>query len=278
MSTILVVGASGTVGTILVPLLQQSGHYVRRATGRPATEDGQVHLNLSTNDGFDTALAGVDSVYLLSPAGLTRQDELLIPFIDAARRQAIGKLVLMSAMGADADESAPLRRAERHLEASGLRYNIIRPNWFMQNFQSYWIQPILEQGKLLLPTGSGRGSFIDARDIAAVAATLLTSSDHDNQAFDLTGGEAFDHEQVAAILSDASGRTISYVDVSPEAMRAQLLQSGLPADYAEFMLLILGYFKLGYAERITDAVQSVTGRAPRTLAQYAQDHRHLWMR
>jgi hypothetical protein len=59
-------------------------------------------------------------------------------------------------------------------------------------------------------------------------------------------------------------------------MRSALLGAGLPADYTEFLLVILGFFNAGYAERITGAVQQITGRAPRTLAQYAADHRSAW--
>jgi hypothetical protein len=81
---------------------------------------------------------------------------------------------------------------------------------------------------------------------------------------------------VAAILTKAAGRPIGYTEISPEAMREGLLGAGLPADYTEFLLMILGFFKLGYAERTTDAVQRITGNSPRSLAQYAQDYRASW--
>jgi uncharacterized protein YbjT (DUF2867 family) len=83
--------------------------------------------------------------------------------------------------------TAPLRKAERHLEASGLAYNVIRPNWFMQNFNTFWLHGIQTAGQIFLPVGQAKGSFIDARDIAAVAAVLLTSDAFDNRDFDLTG-------------------------------------------------------------------------------------------
>jgi uncharacterized protein YbjT (DUF2867 family) len=277
MSTIVVVGANGTVGRSLVPLLSAAGHTVRRATSRAAVTAGDVHLDLVAGTGLNDALADANALFLLAPPGFTNQDELLNPIIDAARAHRVEKIVLMSAMGADADESAPLRRAERHLEASGIAYNIIRPNWFMQNFQTFWIQPILDHGQIVLPTGSAKGSFIDARDIASVAAVLLTSHTHDNQAFDLTGDEALDHDEVAAILSRESGRTITYLDVPSDAMRAPMLAAGLPANYVEFLLLILGYFKAGYSERTTNAVQQITGVAPRRFADYAREQRDVWM-
>jgi uncharacterized protein YbjT (DUF2867 family) len=275
MSTILVIGATGTVGSELAHLLETAGHTVRRATSRNAGP-GQVHLDLTTGAGLSEALAGADGAFLLSPPGHTNQDVLLGPVIEAATAHGVGKLVLMTAMGADADPTSPMRRLELQLEASGLTWNVIRPNWFMQNFHTFWLHGIRTQGAIQLPTGTAKGSFIDARDIAAVAAVLLTGDRFDNQAFDLTGDEALDHAQVAALLSAELGRPLRYDDITPELMRPGLLAAGLPEAYADFLLLILHYFKLGAAERITTAVQDITGHAPRRFAQYARDYREAY--
>jgi uncharacterized protein YbjT (DUF2867 family) len=277
MASTLVIGASGTVGSELVKLLGAQGQDVRRATSRPATEPGQVQLDLVTGQGLAQAFEGVDRAFLLAPPGHARQDLLLKPLIDEARARSLRRVVLMSAMGANADEAAPLRQAELHLERSGLAWNVIRPNWFMQNFNSFWLHGITTQGKILLPVGQAKGSFIDARDIAAVAASLLSREDLAKRDFDLTGSEALDHDEVATILSRETGRTIGFQDITPEAMLAGLLEAGLPRDYAEFLVLILGFFKAGYAERTTGAVQAITGRAPRSFAAYAKDYRSAWL-
>ena len=278
MAKTLVIGANGTVGTELVKLLTAQGHDVRKATSKAVKDPAhEVHLNLVSGEGLTQAFDGVSKVFMLCPPGYTNHDELLKPAIDAAKAQGVQKLVLMTAMGANADESAPLRKAEVHLQNSGLTYNIIRPNWFMQNFNTFWIQGILEHGKIFLPLGSSKGSFIDARDIAAVAAQLLSKDDFNNRDFDLTGSVALNHDEVAQILSAATGRTITYEDIPPEVLLGGLLQAGLPKPYAEFLLLILSYFKAGYSERTTDAVQTILGRAPGTLEQYARDYRSAWV-
>jgi uncharacterized protein YbjT (DUF2867 family) len=270
MSTFLVIGATGTVGSELACLLESAGHTVRRATSRNAGP-GQVHLDLTTGAGLSQALSGADGAFLLSPPGHTNQDVLLGPVIEAASAHGVGKIVLMTAMGADADPSAPMRCLELQLEASGLTWNVIRPNWLMQNFHTFWLYGIRTQGAIQLPTGSAKGSFLDARDIAAVAAALLTGDRFANRAFDLTGDEALDHAQVAALLCAELGHPIRYDDITPELMRPGLLAAGLPEAYADFLLLILHYFKLGAAERITAAVKDITGYAPRRFAQYAHD-------
>lgn len=276
MTTTLVIGAHGQIGSALVTLLATQGQTVRRATSRAAAQPGEVQVNLASGEGLAQAMAGVDQLFLMAPPGFANQDALLIPAIDAAKAAGVRKVLLLSAMGADADEAIPLRRAELHLERSGLAWNVIRPNWFMQNFHTFWLHGIQTQGQIFLPVGSARGSFIDTRDIAAVAAKLLSSDDFVNAAHDLTGSEALDHTEVAALLSKAAGRPIGYTEISEAAMREGLLGAGLPTDYAEFLLVILGAFKAGYAERVTDGVQRIAGKPPIRFAQYAQDFKGHW--
>lgn len=277
MSRILIVGASGTVGSELSRVLSAQGETVLKATSRAPAGADQVQLDLLNPAGLQAAFSGVDRAFFLVPPGHVNQDVLLAPLIDEAKARGLKKVVLMSAMGANADENAPLRKAERRLEASGLAWNVIRPNWFMQNFNTFWLHGIQTAGQIFLPVGAAKGSFIDARDIAAVAARLLTSDTFANRDFDLTGPRALDHTEVAAILTQATGKAIGYTEITPDAMRQGLLGAGLPPAYAEFLLVILGYFKAGYAERTTDAVLQISGRAPRTIEQYAKDYRASWV-
>lgn len=276
MTTTLVIGAHGQIGSVLASALASQGQTVRRGTSRLMQQADEVQLNLVTRQGLDAAMASVDQVFLMAPPGIANQHELLIPTIDAAKAAGVRKVLLLSALGANADDQIPHRRAELHLERSGLTWNVIRPNWFMQNFHTFWLHGIQTQGQIFLPVGDAKGSFIDTRDVAAVAARLLSSNDLDNAAFDLTGSEALDHAQVAVILSEAAGRPIGYTDIPEDDMRQGLLGAGFPADYTEFLLAILGAFKAGHAERVTGEVQRITGRQPITLAQYANEHRRFW--
>jgi uncharacterized protein YbjT (DUF2867 family) len=277
MSRILVIGASGAVGSELSNLLAAKGQTVVRATSRPPNAVDQVQVDLVTRSGLKSAFDGVDRAFFLAPPGHADQEALLAPLIDEAKARRLRRAVLMTAMRANADEATPMRRAERRLEAAGIPFNIVRPNWFMQNFNTFWLHGIRTLGQILLPVGSARGSFIDTRDIAAVAAQLLVTDAFANQVFDLTGSQALDHVEVATILSEVAGKTIGYTDITPDAMLEGLLSAGLPKDYAESLLVILGYFKAGYAERTTDAVFKITGSSPRSFEQYAHDYRAFWV-
>ena len=279
----LVIGASGTVGSHIVDLLAREGRPVRATTSRLAAagrKDGVewTYADLVTGFGLIAAFDGIDSAFLMAPPGHADQYRLLWPLIlQAKRSKQVEKVVLMTAMGANM-ANTPFRQAEEELKASGLRYNIIRPNWFMQNFTGFWSGGIREEGRIRLPVGDGKASFIDARDVAAVAARLLTTNDQDDRDFDLTGPQALDHAAVARIIAQATGRRVLFEDIEPEAMRKGLLAAGLPGDYAEFLVGILVLLKEGHAERTTDAVRDLLGREPIRFERFAREHRDAWAR
>lgn len=276
--TVLIVGASGTVGSELVRLLKADGFQTRALTSQKAkVGPGQVYANLATGEGLSAAFEGVDRAYLLSPPGFADQYKILSPLIQEAKRRGLKKVVLMTAMGANANEASPLRRAEVELEKSGLAYNIIRPNWFMQNFNTFWVQGIREQHVIALPAGTARTSFIDARDISAVAARLLVDDSLSGKAFDLTGPAAVTHAEAAAAISSATGLGIRYQDIEPKVLKDGLLSAGLPADYVDFMILIFGFLKEGYSAGLTSSVKDILGREPHSLTQYVQDYKKSWL-
>lgn len=276
MSKTLILGSTGNVGSKISEILKSKGYQVSLATSKNNLTEDQVHLNLVSKEGLEESFKDIDRAFLLSPPGYTNQDELMSPIIDLAKKNNLKKVVFMTAMGADADPESSMRKAEIYLEKSGLNYNIIRPNWFMQNFNTFWLHGILNSQKILLPVGDAKGSFIDSRDIAAVASELLLNDKWNNQAFNLTGKDVLNHDEVASIISQVTNKNITYEEISPEEMRKGLLSAGLPSDYTEFLLVILNYFKLGYAQAVTDSIKEVTGNEPISFKQYAQDYKHYW--
>lgn len=275
--TVLVVGASGTVGSEVVSSLKAQGYLVKAATSKKASGEDSVHINLATGEGINAAFEGIDRAFFLSPPGYADQYKMLSPLIQEAKRRGLKKVVLMTAMGANAVETSPFRRAEIELEKSGLAYNIVRPNWFMQNFNTFWVEGIKQHGKILLPVGTAKTSFIDAKDISDVVTKLLITDEFNNQAFDITGPEALNHDEVAALLTEATGRKIVYSEISPEDLRKAFFVAGMPEDYSNFLLTILGFLKEGYSAGVTDEVKRILGREPRTMKNYAKEYRSSWM-
>jgi uncharacterized protein YbjT (DUF2867 family) len=274
---ILAIGASGTVGSGIVRILKKQGHAVVAATSKKAVDPDQVFVNVVTGEGLRAAFEGVDRAFFLSPPGHADMYGILAPLIQEAKRRALKKVVLMTAFGANASDETPFRRAELDLERSGLAFNVIRPNWFFQNFNTYWIQGIREQAKILVPAGPAKASFIDTRDISAVAAKLLVDDTLSNSAFDLTGPESVDHAEVAQAISKATTKTVTYESIPADTLKQGLLSAGFAKDYVEFFMLITGFLREGYNAPVTGAVREILGRDPISLAQYASDSKKAWL-
>ncbi|MAF90241.1 MAG: nucleoside-diphosphate sugar epimerase [Bdellovibrionaceae bacterium] len=275
---ILVIGSNGTVGQEIVNQLRAKAEPLKLATSKSPSSNEYVQLNLSTGEGLDSAFEGVDRAFLLSPPGFADQYSLLSPAIAKAKEKALKKVVLMTAMGADADENSAFRRAELELIQSGMDYNIIRPNWFFQNFNTFWLHDLLEERKIKLPAGDAKVSFIDSRDISSVAVKLLTTDEFVNKEFNLTGPESINHREVADAIENEIGETVEYKEVEPQVLGDVLLNVGLPKDYVDFMLLIFGYLKEGYNSQITNSVEEIIGRKPISLNQYVADNKKSWLK
>lgn len=269
---ILVIGATGNVGAPLVAELLRRGEKVKAASRSAATRFPSgaeaVRVDLADPTTLEPALAGVDRIYALSPAGNIDPLTPLTPLIEAAAARGI-KVVLQTAIGVDADDNIPFRRLELLLERSGAPYVILRPNWFADNFATYWGAAI-KAGEIRLPAGEGRTSFIDTRDIAAAAAGALTSGVHDGKAFVLTGPEAYSYAEAAELLSGALGRRISYRAVDGKTFVAEAVAGGVPPDYAELLAAIFYPVAQGWAAAVTDAVETLSGKPSRSLQSSIQ--------
>ncbi len=277
-----VYGGTGLVSGKLIELLLEKGHHVIAGTRNPSIQKASAQLewvqaDVSNPKLGQEKLGSVDSMFLFSPPGYTNQFDILSPWIDAAKSHKVKKIVLMTAMGVDsAPPESPMRKLEIYLENSGLEYVILRPNWFMQNFHTFWISGILNDKKIYFPGGDAKTSFIHSHDISACALAALESNDFNNNAYTLTGKEALTHSEVAKILSNATGLNIEYVDITPEDFQKGLLSAGLPEDYASFLVMIAGALKAGYSSAILDNVQKLTGKPPKTFEVYAKDNSQKW--
>jgi uncharacterized protein YbjT (DUF2867 family) len=270
---ILVIGATGTVGAPLVAELLARGEKVKAATRNTAARlpagAEAVALDLADPKSFEAALADVNRLYALAPAGSVDPLATLKPLVEAAIARGI-KIVLQSAIGVDASDDIPFRRLELLLERSGAPYVILRPNWFTDNFLTYWGAGVAA-GEIRLPAGDGKTSFVDARDIAASAAGALTSSAHDGKAFVLTGPQAFSYAEAADLLSKALGRRIAYRAVDGKTFVAEAVAGGVPQDYAELLAAIFYPVAQGWAAAVTDAVETLSGKPPRSLRSSIAD-------
>ena len=283
---ILITGATGTVGREVVSELQRLGAGGVRALVRDTARASFIRdAGFETVEGdFDkpetlgAALEGVESALLLTPPS-PHTVEYQSAFIEAAKRAGVRRVVKLSSIGADS--SAPEGfvkwhgRTEELLKSSGLSWTIIRPNFFMQNLLGQ-ARTIATQGAIYQVGGDARASLIDARDIATVAARTLADEGHEGETYTLTGPESLSYADVAAKLSEATGKNVSYVAITPEQFREGALAQGLP----EWLVSALGrlneLFASGDAAEVTDDVGRVGGKEPTTFEQFARDYARVF--
>lgn len=282
---ILVTGATGAVGRELVRLLVKRKVPVRAATRSPKRarqllgDVDAVELDYVATETYDAAVQWVDRVFLVPPPFDPNAYETLVPLIDWSVQAGVDTIVLLSAMGIETREDLALRRIERHLERIGIRRTILRPNLYMQNFTSTFLRDALQEDDVFaLPAGESRVSFVDGRDVAAVAAAALTSPRHDGEIYTLTGSEALGPREITSALSRAAGRPIRYQDVSDAAYRERLRETGQPEAAIDVAVEFFHSIREGQREAVTADVERVTGHAPRTFGEFAAEHADAWAR
>ena len=281
--TILVTGALGNVGSAVVQALSAAGYAPRAADlsvtqlrARYGETVEAVALDFGRPETFAAALAGVKRLFLMRPPQITDVKRYLLPFLDAAQTAGIGHVVFLSLIGIEQNRRVPHYQVEQYLRASALRWTFLRASFFMQNLSGTHRAEIRDRGELYVPVGRGKTSFIDVRDIGAVAAVALTQPGHENTAYDLTGPAALDYDAVAAILSEVLGRTIVYRNPSVPAFLWRTLRSGAPLPFALVMAFLYTQTRRGMSAFVTDEVARLLGRPPITLRQFAADYRAVW--
>jgi uncharacterized protein YbjT (DUF2867 family) len=234
--------------------------------------------DLSDTASIRRALEGVDVVFLTSGDGpLKVEQETSV--IDAAAAAGVRRIVKLSTVGAEV--GAPVAfwgwhgQIEHHLRQSAVPAVILQANFYMSNLLASAGQ-VRSEGKLYAPADGARIAMIDPGDVAAVAAVALTADGHEGQTYLITGPEAITYGHVAAELSTATGRRIEFVDVPDEAARQSLLATGMPDWFADGLVAAFRAFQTGATEQTTDTVRALTGREPRSFAQFAHAHARLF--
>ncbi|AKU15453.1 NAD(P)H-binding protein [Luteipulveratus mongoliensis] len=273
--TVLVTGATGSVGRHLVDQLVADGHRVRALTRSPETADlpdavevvaGDVTADLPTGI-FD----GVDAAFVFPADGVTA-------FVKSAAAAGVPHLVVLSSLAAameherDRGSASQLHhsRIEDAARESGTAWTILRPGTFANNLLS-WSQPITYRGGVTGPYPTAAQAPIHEADVAAVAAVVLTSPGHESKTYAMTGPESITRAAQVATIGAAIGRELTFTENTPEEFRAEMNQYGVD-DGIVNMLLDYWSDTVHTPDVVRPTVENVTGRPARTLAQWAIDH------
>ncbi len=276
---VLITGASGVLGRSLVGAFKGADASVRRGVRKQIEMAGTetVHFDYAKPDTLGPALAGVQGLVLMAPSLDPEAPARLKPVIELAKQRGVGRIAFISAFGVNYNEQAPLRIVEHAVMGSGIPYNILRPNFFMENFSEGFLSgPIKGQNGIFIAAGEGKTSFISVEDISSVAVKCLTEG-VDKPELDLTGPEALDHAEVAAIISEVSEIPIAYHPLSEEQMAAGARAAGIPEFAIDYMKVLYGVVRAGYAAAVTADVEQVLGRPPISFRRFAEQSRAAWL-
>jgi uncharacterized protein YbjT (DUF2867 family) len=276
---ILVTGATGNTGRPLVEALVRAGApvraMVRDQASRAKLPDGvQVAVaDFEDPASLAAALDGAGRAYLVTPSSEQAEAQQK-RFADLAAAAGVRHLVVLSQLAAAEDSPVRFLRyhaaVERHVRDLGIGYTFLRPNLFFQGLLAL-AKPIAAEGRFFAPIGDAPVSAVDVRDIADVAAAVLTQAGHEGATYTLTGPAAVTHAEMAAALGAALGRGITFTDVPPEAF-AESLHGVLPPWQAEGLLEDYAHYRRGEAAMVSTAVTEVTGHPAMDFAQFARDY------
>lgn len=279
MQDILVVGATGNVGSELIRQFDGAGRRVRalvrdeHKAERIASVATPVIGDLAKAETLAPAFAGAERVLILAPP--TAQAETLERnAFDAAIAAGAKRIVYLSNYGAaefDSDPHFHLHAVhERSLASLGVDWTVLRPTRFMTYTPYVW-SSVLNRGLLIEAGGAGAMTVIDPADIGAVALKALTEDGHEGQTYELTSEDSFTAAELAQMLSRLLRRDITIFAGDLDALRTALIENGAPAEYVPLMA---GYFAKVVAGlwKRTDTVGKLLGRAPRAYAHWLEEN------
>ena len=259
----LVLGGTGKTGRRVVTRLTR-----RDLPVRVGSRTAGVPFDWQRPDTWAAALDGVGAVYIsyfpdiAAPGAADTVGE----FARFAVTSGARRLVLLSGRG---EEGA--RQCEQAVRDSGGEVTIVRCAWFNQNFHEDFLLDSVLAGEVALPAGEVAEPFVDADDIAEVAAVALTEDGHAGELYELTGPRLLTFADAVGEIAAATGRSIQYITVSVEDYAAGATEHGVPADVVAALSHVFGEVLDGRNAHLCDGVQRALGRPARDFTDYVRD-------
>lgn len=278
-----IIGSTGTIGSELVRLLSEEDVIIRAVMRdyskiRKLPNVLWIKADVSKDSLIEGVLAGTTRLFILT-GNKPGFGETQIKIIKKAKEAGVKHIVKLSALGASPRTKSGLAKehydVEQALEKSGISFTILRPHAFMQNWLGDVAETVRKERKIYAAIADGKVPYVDARDIAAVAAeALLHPEKHNGKYYVLTSAKAISFYDLADAISQAIGEKVEYIPLSMDDMRARMEKQGLSDKMIDSYLALASYQKAGGpTARTSDDVQNILGRSPRDVKTFAQDYK-----
>jgi len=276
---ILVTGATGLNGRELIARLSARGVPVRALVRTPGKGDVLASLpgveiavgDMGRPETLTGALRGIDRAMLISSSD-PMMLQVQASFIDAARGAGVKHVVKLSGIMPALDSAFRFARMhaeiERKLENSGMAYTHLRAGEFMPAYFRQ-VPAIVAKGMFFLPMEDAKIASVDVGDIAEVAVLALTHAGHEGKTYPLTGPEALTMAQVAQKLSTATGKTIRYVNVTPEEAKNAQRAAGLPEYMVDALGELFAERREGKESEVSSVIPKLLGRSATSFDEFA---------
>lgn len=263
-TNILVIGGTGKTGRRVVEQLRNKG--IEPRIGSRKASPG---FDWDNKDTWVAALDGIEKMYVTFYPDLAvpGAKEAIQSLTYLAKEQGVKKMVLLSGKGEIEAEAC-----EKIVMNSGMDYTIVRASWFNQNWsESFFLEPILS-GEVALPLSDVLIPFVDANDIAEVAATVLLDDSYDGEVIEVTGPELITFKQIVDIISKASNRSLNFYDISLEQYIEGMKQLHIPSDVVWLMEYLFSHVLTNPKNQlVVNDIERVLGRKAKTFLEYAQE-------
>lgn len=289
MQNVLLTGATGNIGSEVVAALQDGARDVNIIAAVRNVEKSKNSFTPSENlsfrtfdfdkpEGFARAFEGIDILFLLRPPHISDVEKYFVPLLKQAHQQGVDKVVFLSVQGAEKSGVIPHNKIEKAIKAEGMRYIFVRPGYFMQNLTTTLLPEIQNERSITLPAGKGVFNWIDTKNIGEASAVLIEKfEDYQNDAYEITGSENKNFEEVTALINSECGTNIKYKSTNPISFFFKKRKSGMPSGFAIVMTMLHFLPRLQSAPHISDDYTRLAGRKPTLLREFINREKNRFL-
>lgn len=284
MKKILITGASGSLGKLVIKHLLKKEEakniavLVRNAEKNEDLKSQGIDVRVGDYNNYESLVAafrGIDKLYFISGSDFNDRSQQHKNVVNAAKETRVKHVIYTSFLRKDESSASPISfvvadhiDTEIWLKESGMKYTILKHNLYMDMLPIFMGEKVLETGTIYQPAGEGKAAFTLREDMAEVAAHILTTEGHENKEYDITTDKAYSYNDIAAIISNITGKTIRYTSPSVEEFNKTMTEAGVPEEYIALFAGFSQAISQGEIDKTNSVIEELIGRKATSVEEY----------